>query len=116
MALPLLNDLRNELERLYIAGSALALDDPRVKRHLPALQKLGERAPVFRNLADRLAALTETEASPENLMEAGTMLYSILYSQGRTDNGCTLKPFAYSETPLAITQTRFSQRDRKEIL
>jgi len=109
MALPILNDLKNELERLYIAGSGLAKDDPRIKKYIPNLMKLGERAPVFKTLADRLSALTQQEASTDNLMEAGAMLFSLIYSQSRNDNGMEVNPIEYQKLPLYISQIRFSE-------
>jgi len=109
MALPILNDLKDELERLYIAGSTLAKDDPRIKKYIPGLNKLGERAPVFRSLSDRLTALTQNEASPENLMEAGSILFSLIYSQAKSDNGSEVKAVVYSESPLPITRLSLSE-------
>ncbi|MHC6203784.1 HEAT repeat domain-containing protein [Breznakiellaceae bacterium SP9] len=87
MALAILNELNNELIRVTIAGSALAKDDPRIKKYIPAVQKLGEKAPVFAVLADKLQALTQGAAqeSPEALLEAGVLLYSLRYTQGKTD-------------------------------
>ena len=107
MSLPILNDLKNELERLYIAGSALADNDPRVKKHIPGLIKLGERAPVFKNLADRLTALTQSAASSENLLEAGSMLFSLIYSQGRSDDGAGNEPIEYGAAPLIVNNIGF---------
>ena len=112
MPIPILNSLKNELERLYIAGSSLARNDPRISKYIPGLNQLGERAPVFKSLAERLSALTQNEASPESLMDAGNMLFSLIYSQGRSDNGLKTTPFDYSPTPLAISNIRFSELDK----
>jgi len=109
MALTILNDLKNEIERLYIAGSALAADDPRVKKHIPALNKLGERVPVFKNLADRLTALTQAGASPENLMEAGLILFSVIYSQARSDTGSEVSVFMCQNEPLPVSRLHASE-------
>ena len=46
-----LYDLQQELNRLFIAGSKFAKNDPRLQKHVPILKKLGEKAPVFNKLA-----------------------------------------------------------------
>lgn len=87
MGIPILDELNNELSRLYVAGSSLAKGDPRLKKYIPTLQKLGEKAPVFQALALKLEALTngDEKDAPENIMEASMILYSVLYTQGSTD-------------------------------
>ena len=40
-----LYDLQQELNRLFIAGSKFAKNDPRLQKHIPILKKLGEKLP-----------------------------------------------------------------------
>ena len=51
-----LYDLQQELNRLFIAGSKFAKNDPRLQKHIPILKKLGEKAPVFNKLAQEVEA------------------------------------------------------------
>ncbi|MDR2105191.1 MAG: hypothetical protein LBP51_05490, partial [Deferribacteraceae bacterium] len=57
MAIPVLNELSNELTRIYVAGSPLAKGDPRLSKYIPVLKKLGEKAAVFNSLSERIDAL-----------------------------------------------------------
>jgi hypothetical protein len=57
MALAILIELSEEITRLYIAGSALSVTDPRLKKYIPQLQKLAEKAPVFKALEEKLSSL-----------------------------------------------------------
>jgi len=107
MLAPILSNLKNELERVYISGSTMARNDPRLKKHIPGLEKLGERAPVFKNLANKLTVLTQDESTPESLMEAGSIIFSLIYSQGSTNNDMELRPMEYETTPLAVTRTGY---------
>ena len=86
MSIPILNELQSELERLYTAGSQLAKDDPRLRKYIQPLQALGQRAPVFSSLASSLEELAggEENSSPEKLLEAGSLLYAVQYTQGET--------------------------------
>lgn len=111
MGIPILNELSAELSRLYIAGSSLAKGDPRVIKFIAPLQKLGEKAPVFGALADRLSALTsgEEKDSPQHLMEVGMLLQSVLYTQGSSDPGDETRPMEYAARPLAMVRTPYSR-------
>ncbi|ANY76179.1 hypothetical protein BBD41_28395 [Paenibacillus ihbetae] len=87
MSTTLLQELQGELRRLYIAGSDLAADDFRLKRLEPKLEQLGERAPVFKKLAEGVAALTgpsEPEARAVRLQDVSLLLNSVLSTQGAT--------------------------------
>ncbi|MBG9735612.1 HEAT repeat domain-containing protein [Paenibacillus alvei] len=89
MSTALLQELHQEVKRLYIAGSELAVGDFRLKRLLPQFQQLGERAPVFMRLGEGIAALIEPPAgkepsSAETLQDIGMLLHSVLYTQGST--------------------------------
>jgi hypothetical protein len=87
MSTALLQELHQEVRRLYIAGSDLAVGDFRLKRLLPQFQQLGERAPIFKRLAEGIALLIEPPAgkeqsSAETLQDIGMLLHSVLYTQG----------------------------------
>lgn len=84
MRIQALYDLQQEIDRLYIAGSKFAKDDPRLAKQLPVLNKLGEKAPVFKKLAQNVEELIQSNAlkSSEKLLDTGGLLYSVLYTQG----------------------------------
>jgi hypothetical protein len=111
MTLSVLTELNDELSRLYVAGSALAADESRLARLVPGLRTLGENAPVFAELAERLAVLlvSDTQHSPEALMEAGLLLHSLRYTQGITELEEAAANLVYAETPLAATVIPFSR-------
>lgn len=111
MAIPILNELNEEITRLYVAGSPLAHGDPRLKKYIPALQKLGEKVPVFAALSAKLSALIESDekSSPEALMEVGLLLYSVLYTQGETGAQGEVREPVYADAPLAVERTPYSK-------
>jgi hypothetical protein len=80
----ILDELKIEIDRLLIAGSRFANDDPRLKKFIPTFEKLGEKSPVMKKLAVLLTELAETkpEDSSDILMKTGTFLYSVIYTQG----------------------------------
>lgn len=87
MSIPLLQELQQEVRRLYIAGSDLAADDFRLKRMLPQFQQLGERAPVFKKLGEGIASLIDPASDPEagseaKLQDIGALLHAVLATQG----------------------------------
>lgn len=84
----LLQEVHGELRRLYIAGSDLAVDDFRLKKLEPKLTALGERAPVFKRIAEGIAELIGPGESFERaarLQDVSTLLNSVLATQGKTD-------------------------------
>ncbi|GGF84478.1 hypothetical protein GCM10010912_32090 [Paenibacillus albidus] len=90
MSTALLQELHQEVRRLYIAGSDLAPGDFRLKRLLPQFQQLGERAAVFKRLGEGISALVEPgsgqgDSPAVQLQELATLLSSVLYTQGSTD-------------------------------
>ena len=111
MGIPVLKELSEELKRIYAAGSPLASNDARLKKYVPVLQKMGEKAPVFNSLNDRLNALVnaDTKASPAALMEAGMLLYALRYTQGSTGTGKTIGEFAYAAVPLKLEEAHYSR-------
>lgn len=86
MSTALLQELHQEVRRLYIAGSDLAVDDFRLKRLLPQFQQLGERAAVFKRLGEGITALIAPggTAPAVKLQELTLLLESVLYTQGAT--------------------------------
>lgn len=88
MSIEILYDLEREVRRLFIAGSGMAAGDMGLRRLLPRLQKLGEAAPVFKRFAQAVEELAEAgrEVEGVKLLELGTLLYSVLYTQGRTES------------------------------
>ena len=95
MLLQPLSDLHTEINRLMIAGSRFASNDPRLAKLLPIFQKMGEKAPVFQKIADNIEALLKapTEKSAETLTVLSTLLYAVLYTQGKsTMDGNVIEP------------------------
>ncbi|WP_379153072.1 HEAT repeat domain-containing protein [Paenibacillus sp. sgz5001063] len=89
MSTALLQELHQEVRRLYIAGSDLAAGDFRLKRLLPQFQQLGERAAVFKRLGEGIASLLEPGdgqgmQAATRLQELTLLLESVLYTQGVT--------------------------------
>lgn len=86
MAIRILNELNSELTRVCVAGSSLAYGDPRIKKYIPMLSRMGEKAPVFKALAMKIERLVNVnEDSSKSLIEALTILYSVLHTQGSID-------------------------------
>lgn len=86
MKLQPLYDLQQEINRLFIAGSKFSKGDPRIQKHIPVFNKLGERAPIFQKIASDLEELlnVDVQQSSEKLMAISILLYSVLYTQGET--------------------------------
>ncbi|WP_052339252.1 hypothetical protein [Gorillibacterium massiliense] len=94
MSVDILFDLQQETRRLFIAGSAMAAGDLRLTKILPSLRKLGESAPVFKRLADAVDELltADWEESAAKLLELGTLLSAVLYTQGKTETAGESQP------------------------
>jgi len=95
-----LYDLQQELNRLFIAGSKFAKNDPRLQKHVPILKKLGEKAPVFNKLAQEVEVLLQVESTQacRKTIECFyftlfSALYSRRYCRGR---GYKRKPNPYN--------------------
>ena len=86
MAIPVLSELNSELTRLFVAGSRLCNGDPRLKKYVGPLERMGEKAPVLLRLATLLEELLDTtpEMSARKLLETEAFLLSILATQGDT--------------------------------
>ncbi|WP_136606038.1 HEAT repeat domain-containing protein [Paenibacillus dokdonensis] len=112
MSHALLMELNEEIRRLYIAGSDLAAGDYRLKRLLPSFEQLGERAPVFKKLAEGVHGLIETgnsidTDSARQLQIVNLLLQSVLHTQGKAAAEGETTPFI--SKPLALP-TRLSYR------
>ncbi|NOU69004.1 hypothetical protein GC096_33840 [Paenibacillus sp. LMG 31461] len=96
MSIDILFELQHEVRRLFIAGSGMAAGDLRLQKMLPQLNKLGESAPVFKRIAQSVSQVLETGTShsAEKLLELGTLLNSVLYTQGKTESPDVLTPVA----------------------
>lgn len=89
MSTALLQELYQEVRRIYIAGSELAVEDFRLKRLQPSFEKLGERAPVFKRIGECIQELISRESqvsqsSAEKLQDLGLLLSSVLKTLGTT--------------------------------
>ena len=84
MSIPILAELNQETDRLFIAGSRFSKGDLRIKKYIAPLAKMGEKAPVFLKLSEQLSELTECapEQSATKLIEIKSLLLSILNTQG----------------------------------
>ncbi|MFE4711740.1 HEAT repeat domain-containing protein [Paenibacillus sp. NPDC056722] len=117
MSTALLQELNQELRRLYIAGSDLAAGDFRLKRLLPQFQQLGERSPVFKRLGEGISSLVEQAeeqgaASAVKLQDLALLLGSILYTQGST--APLAEPDKLASRPILL-KTNLSYRKLAEV-
>ena len=113
-----LYDLQQELNRLFIAGSKFAKNDPRLQKHVPILKKLGEKAPVFNKLAQEVESLLQVESTQaaEKLVNVATLLYSVLYTQGVTVEAEAEKSEQVPTIALADVNTTYSYLQLKPVL
>ncbi|MCM3005464.1 HEAT repeat domain-containing protein [Priestia koreensis] len=83
--IPVLHELYEETKRLAVAGSDLAAGDPKLHKIAAVLTKMGEKAPVFKQLAQMTELLAnDREESAERLLSLSSLLHSVLYTQGTT--------------------------------
>lgn len=113
-----LYDLQQELNRLFIAGSKFAKNDPRLQKYIPILKKLGEKAPVFNKLAQEVEALLQVESqqSAEKLLNVSTLLYSVLYTQGVIIQAEATKALQEPNVSIADVNTTYSYLQLKPVL
>ncbi|MDR0271124.1 HEAT repeat domain-containing protein [Paenibacillus sp.] len=113
MSNALLMELNEEIRRLYIAGSDLAAGDYRLKRLLPSFQQLGERAPVFKKLAEGISDLVDASGggsdadSARSLQDVNLLLQSVLHTQGKASAEGETAPL---KTESLLLPTRMSYR------
>lgn len=96
MSLSVLEELRLETRRLFIAGSGLASGDRGLERQLPRLEQLGETSPVFRRIGDGVRAVLAAprEESAPRLLELAGLIHSVLATQGKTEPEGATVPLA----------------------
>lgn len=114
----ILYNLQQEINRLFIAGSKFAKNDPRLQKHIPTLSKLGEKAPVFAKLSKDLEDLlnTDSQSSAEKLTAISTLLYSVLYTQGTTVETDVPQVEQNPNIPLGEVNTEFSYLQLKPVI
>jgi hypothetical protein len=118
MRLQPLYDLQQEINRLFIAGSKFAKGDPRLQKHIPVLQKLGEKAPVFNKLAADIDDLlkADTQESSGKLTAISTLLYSVLYTQGETTEADTAEHEQSPNINIEDVRTAYSYLQLKPVM
>ena len=86
MSLSLITETAAEVHRLTIAGSALASGDFRLRKLVPQLESLGEKAPVFGRIAQGVkVVIEEADAGKAGraLLDVATLLTAIQYTQSQ---------------------------------
>lgn len=114
----ILYNLQQEINRLFIAGSKFAKNDPRLQKHIPVLNKLGEKAPVFAKLSKDLEDLlnADSQSSAEKLTAISTLLYSVLYTQGAPIEANALRSEQVPDMALEEVNTEFSYLQLKPVI
>lgn len=117
MSIPLLRELHQDVRRLVIAGAGIAADDLRLKRMLPQLQQLGDKAPIFKRVAEEVNGVTE--AKPEHaagkLMDLAVLLHAVLHTQSSADAEGELLPLGNSANLIRVS-TEYPYRKLKPLL
>lgn len=82
MSIALFRDLHQEVRRLAVAGSDLAIGDVTLKKFIPPLQKLGQTTPVCQKICALLEQLLQSpeQQTAARLLELSTLLSSVLYT------------------------------------
>ncbi|WP_141501243.1 hypothetical protein [Paenibacillus luteus] len=105
MSIPLLRELHEDVRRLSIAGASMAIDDLRLNRIQPQLVQLGEKAPIFKRVAEEVAGLTK--AQPEHaagkLLDLAVLLQAVLHTQSTTEAPGELSALGSSTSVVAST-------------
>lgn len=86
MSISLITEAHEEVRRLLISGSELAVEDFRLKKLLPQMRKAGENAPIFARVADVMEKVMEPgdENVSDKLLEFANIVNAVLYTQGQT--------------------------------
>ncbi|HEY4414095.1 MAG TPA: HEAT repeat domain-containing protein [Verrucomicrobiae bacterium] len=116
MSLALIQESANEVRRLAIAGSPLAVGDFRLKKFIAPLESAGAKVPVFAQVAKAIGEVVNGQEadSATNLLSLSTLLNAILYTQGQSGvNG----DYRELETfPTNCTSTRTPARVLKPLV
>lgn len=117
MSIPLLRELHQDVRRLVIAGAGIAADDLKLKRMLPQLQQLGEKAPIFKRVAEEVNGVTA--AKPEHasgkLLDLAVLLHAVLHTQSSAEAEGELLPLGNPAHSINVT-TEFPYRKLKPLL
>ena len=107
MSLSVLCQVSDEVRRLAIAGSALAVGDFRLQKLVPALEESAAKAPVFGKVAHAITKLINgsTLEAAKSLLELNTLTSAILYTQGETKVVGEWHPLETIELPISSTET-----------
>lgn len=94
MSIPLLRDLYEDVRRLVIAGAGMAADDTRLRRSLPQLQQFGEKAPIFKRIAEEVDNVTraQQENAADKLLDLTVLLQAVLHTQSSIEAPGELLP------------------------
>lgn len=94
MSIAVLAQVYDEVRRLSIAGSSVAPGDFRLKKLIAPLEKSGEKAPVFKKVAESVGKVIESNeaTSAEALLDLSTLVNAILYTQGEVGAEGELEP------------------------
>ncbi|WP_010251109.1 HEAT repeat domain-containing protein [Acetivibrio cellulolyticus] len=86
MSMALIFEAHDEVRKLLIAGSEMAVDNSKLKKILPGMRKSGESVPVFAKLADAIEVAINpgTGKSQEKLLELANLINAVVYTQGET--------------------------------
>lgn len=116
MSIAVLTQVYDEMRRLAIAGSVVAGGDFRLKKLVAPLEQAGAKSPVFAKVAQGVKTLVESDekTSADALLELGTLVNAILYTQGETGLAGDLKPL--ETTNLGPQTTQASARVLKPLL
>jgi hypothetical protein len=107
VSIPILIQTYNEVRRLAIAGSAVAPGDFRLKKLVPQLEQVGQKAPLFAKIGEAVSRLvaSDEKTSARALLELTALLSAVLYTQGETGIDGELVPIKIVELGLHKTQT-----------
>lgn len=105
MSIPLLRELHEDVRRLVVAGAGMAFDDPRLIRVQPQLEQLGEKAPIFKRVAEEVAGVTKAqpESAAGKLLDLAVLLQAVLHTQSTTDAPGELSSIGSTENVIAGT-------------
>src|SRR5438132_504872 len=116
MSIAILTQVYDEMRRLAIAGSVVAVGDFRLKKLIPPLEQAGAKAPVFAKVADAIKAVVDgtEQTSSTALLELTALVNAILYTQGDTSAPGTIA--AIETRDLGASTSQASARVLKPLL